>query len=120
MIHSKHSIDPVIRDLNNYLQDAMNHDIRAEHLHATAESEFNRLNYIEMIAYQDNFDDLETLFEFVMSGKPDEAKSALNSFMETVKEVFIENRVKELEQEEEEERAEDQRFELYYLNTEWC
>ena len=120
MIHAAHNIDPVLRDLDRYLQEEESHSIKQAHWQAEAESEFNRLNYLEIIAYQDNFDDLEVLFECVTSEKPKEARSALNSFMATVKEVFIENRVKELEQEEEEERAEDQRFELYYLNTEWC
>jgi hypothetical protein len=81
------------------------------------------LNYLEIIEYHDNYTDLEILFEFVQCGKMAEAKSALNNFFGTVKEVFIENRVYELEQEEQQERENDEYMERYFLEKgypEWC
>lgn len=123
MIHSAQNIDPVIRDLNRYLVEQEQHDIKQEHFKAKAEREFHTLNYIELIEYQSNYDDLENLFEFVRCGKVEEAKKALNDFLETVKQVFIENRINEFETEEQQERESDENMERYFLENgypRWC
>lgn len=115
------AFDPVLRDLNSYLLEQEQHDIRREHIQATAEQEFNQLSYIELIEYQDDFHDLETLFEGVESNNLSKAKAALNAFIQGVKDAYLENRTRELEQEEETERANDERIDLYFMNTEsWC
>ena len=114
MIHSAQNIDPVIRDLNRYLADQDQHSINMERLRSVAEKEFHEMNYLEIIEYDNNYTDLEFLFEFVISGKIQEAQSALNNFLETVKDTYIENRSKELEQEEEKERQDDEYIERSY------
>ena len=121
MIHERQHIDPVIRDLNRYLADQEQHDIRREHIQARAEQEFNQLGYREIIEYQDDYRDLETLFEGVEGGNLEKAKAALNAFIQGVKAIYLENRIRELDQEEENERANDERIDLYFMNTEsWC
>ena len=121
MIHERQHVDPVIRDLNRYLADQEQHDIRQEHIHARAEQEFNQLGYREIIEYQDDFHELETLFEGVESNNLTKAKAALNAFIQGVKEIYLENRTRELEQEEEAECINDERIDLYFMNTEsWC
>ena len=122
MINQSHNIDPVIRDLNRYLAEQDQHSINIERLQAIAEKEFHEMNYLEIIEYHHNYTDLEFLFEFVVNGKMPEAKSALNNFLETVKDAYIENRSKELEQEEEKERQDDEAFEKYYAENPpyWC
>ena len=123
MIHSAQNIDPVIRDLNRYLAEQDQHSVNMERLQAVAEKEFHEMNYLEIIEYDNNYTDLECLFEFVVNGKMQEAKSALNSFLETVKDAYIENRSKELEQEEEKERQDDEYIERYYHEhgyPGWC
>lgn len=117
MIRSKQNIDPVIRDLNNYLAAQDQHDIQREIFQAKAEKAFQELNYLEIIEYQDNYTDLEMLFEFVVSGKMEEAKSALNNFFETVKDAFIENTISEFEKEEQKERDTDDYMERCFIEN---
>ncbi|OQX11033.1 MAG: hypothetical protein BWK73_18790 [Thiothrix lacustris] len=112
MIHSAQNIDPVSRDLNNYLAAQDQHDIKMERFQAVANREFGEMNYLDIIEYGNNYSDLEFLFDFVIAGKIEEAKSALSNFFETVKDAYIENRSKELEQEEEKERQDDE-----YINS---
>lgn len=114
MMHSAQNIDPVIRDLNRYLAEQDQHGINRERLRLLAEKEFHEMNYLEIIEYHHGYTDLECLFEFVISGNMPEAKRALNGFLETVKDAYIENRSKELEQEEEKERQDDEYIERYY------
>ena len=120
MIRVTQHIDPVMRDLNRYLADQEQHDIRREHIQARAEQEFCQLGYREIIEYQADYRDLETLLEAVESGNLEKAKAALKGFIETVKEAYLENRTRELEQEDEQEYVNDERIDLYFLNTEWC
>lgn len=120
MIHSVQNVDPVIRDLNRYLAEQEQHDIRRDHLQATAEQEFNQLGYMEIIEYQGDYHELETLFEGVESNNLAKAKAALNAFIQGVKEIYLEKRTRELEQAEEQERVNDERIELYFVHTEWC
>lgn len=120
MIKQYHNVDPVIRDLNRYLAEQEQHDIRREHIQATAEQEFNQLGYIEIIEYQGDYHDLETLFEGVESNNLGKAKAALNAFIQGVKDAYLENRTRELEQEEETGRVNDERLDMYFLHTEWC
>ena len=114
MMRSIQHIDPVIRDLNRYLAEQDQHSINMERLRSVAEKEFHEMNYLEIIEYHHNYTDLEFLFEFVVNGKMPEAKRALNNFLETVKDAYVENRSKELEQEEEKERQDDEYIERYY------
>ena len=120
MIHAKQNVDPVMRDLNRYLADQEQHDIRLEYIQAKAEQEFHQLGYGELIEYQTDYRDLELLFECVEGGNLEKAKAALKGFIETVKEAYLENRTRELEQEDEQEYVNDERIDLYFLNTEWC
>lgn len=122
MISQNHNIDPVIRDLNNYLAESDTHDIKMEAIQAKAEKEFYELNYLEIIQYGDNYDYLEMLFEYVLKRKIEESERALNMFIETVKESFIKNRIDEIEEEEQKERENDQAFEKYYAENPpyWC
>ena len=123
MIKQAHNVDPVIRDLNNYLAAQEQHDIKTEHFQAIAEKEFHEMNYLEIIEYDNNYTDLEFVFDYVIAGKVDQAKKALNSFFETVKEIYINNRSKELEEEEEKERQDDDYIERYYQQNgypRWC
>jgi hypothetical protein len=123
MINQSHNTDPVIIDLNNYLAEQDQHGIKIERLQAVAEKEFHEMNYLEIIEYDNNYSDLEFLFEFVISGKMPEAKSALNNFFETVKNAYVENRSKELEQKEEKERQDDEYIEQYFIEhgyPRWC
>lgn len=114
MIHSAQNIDPVIRDLNHYLAEQDQHSVNMERLQAIAEKEFHEMNYLEIIEYHHNYTDLEFLFDFVVNGRMQEAKAALNNFLATVKDAYLENRSKELEQEEEKERQDDEYIERYY------
>lgn len=123
MINSLPTVDPVIKDLNLYLFEQEQHDIKQEYFQAKAESEFQALSYTEIVVYQDNYRDLETLFEFVLSGQIAEAQATLNKFFTTVKDTYIENRMVELEQEEQQERENDEAMERYYLakdHSDWC
>lgn len=123
MINSMQNIDPVIMDLNRYLAEQEQHDIKQEYFHAKAEEEFNEMNYLEIIEYDNNYTDLEFLFDFVAAGRIEEAKAALNNFLETVKDAYIADRIIDLEQEEEEERQADDYMEHYYLekaDSAWC
>lgn len=121
MTHPTQTVDPVSRDLNRYLVEQEQHDIRREHIQATAEQEFNQLGYREIIEYQDDLHELETLFEGVESNNLSKAKAALNAFIQGVKDAYLENRTRELEQEEETERVNDERIDLYFMSTEsWC
>lgn len=113
MINQHHNIDPVTRDLNNYLAEQDQRSIKIERFQTVAEKEFHEMNYLEIIEYHHNYTDLEYLFEFVINGKMPEAKSALSNFLETVRSVYIENRSRELEQEEEKERQDDEYIERY-------
>ena len=114
MIHSAQNIDPVIRDLNHYLAEQDQHSVNMERLQAVAEKEFHEMNYLEIIEYHHNYTDLEFLFDFVVNGRMQEAKAALNNFLGTVKDAYLENRSRELEQEEEKERQDDEYIERYY------
>lgn len=117
------TIDPVIKDLNLYLFEQEQHDIKQEYFQAKAESDFQALSYLEIIVYQDNYSDLEILFDFVLSGKIAEAQATLHSFFATVKDIYMENRIIELEQEEQQEYEDDEAMERYYLakdHSEWC
>jgi hypothetical protein len=117
MIHSAQNTDPVIRDLNRYLAEEEQYDAKREYFEAKAEHEFNMLSDIELIEYQENYDDLESLFDFVRRGKTDEAMKALNDFIETVKKSFIENTLKDFEMEEQKERESDEYMERYFLEN---
>ena len=119
MINQHHDVDPVIRDLNRYLVEQEQHDIRREHAEAIAKQEFSQLGYTEILEYQNDYRSLEMLFEAVKLDNLVKAKAALNAFIEGVREIYLENRTREIEKKEEKERIDD--FDLYYLNTEkWC
>jgi hypothetical protein len=122
MIRSNHNIDLVIRDLNNYLAAQDKQGIKMERLQSVAEKEFHEMNYLEIIEYDNNYTDLEFLFDFVTAGKIEEAKKALSNFLETVKGAYIEKRAKELEEDEENQRQADETFEQYYAENPpyWC
>ncbi len=122
MIHSDQNIDPVIHDLNNYLADQDQHDIKAEHFQAIAEKEYAEMNYLEIIEHGNNYTDLEFLFEFVTAGKIKEAQAALNNFIETVKNAYVASRIMDLAQDEENQRQADEAFEKYYAENPpyWC
>jgi hypothetical protein len=122
MIIQHQHIDPVIRDLNNYLADQEQHDIKAEHFQAIAEKEYAEMNYLEIIEYGNNYTDLEFLFEFVNAGKIKEAQAALNNFIETVKDAYVASRIMDLAQDEENQRQADEAFEKYYAENPpyWC
>jgi hypothetical protein len=122
MIIQHQHIDPVIRDLNNYLADQEQHDIKAEHFQAIAEKEYAEMNYLEIIEYGNNYTDLEFLFEFVNTGKIKEAQAALNNFIETVKDAYVASRIMDLAQDEENQRQADEAFEKYYAENPpyWC
>lgn len=115
MIYCKHNIDPVIRDLNKYLIDQENQSMKLEYFRTKAEQEFFTMSDIEIIEYQENLDDLKKLFDFVRQGKIEEARKALNSFIETVKEAFINNMIEDYEKEEQQEREIDEYIERYFL-----
>ena len=122
MFKQHYNIDPVSRDLNNYLAAQDQHDITMERLQAIAEKEFCEMNYLEIIEYDNNYTDLEFVFDYVIAGKIDNAKQALSNFMQTVKDAYINKRTKELEEDEENQRQADAAFEKYYAENPpyWC
>ena len=122
MFKQHYNIDPVSRDLNNYLAAQDQHDITMGRLQAIAEKEFCEMNYLEIIEYDNNYTDLEFVFDYVIAGKIDNAKKALSNFMQTVKDSYINKRTKELEEDEENQRQADAAFEKYYAENPpyWC
>lgn len=122
MITCKHNVDPVIRDLNKYLIDMENHDIKLEHFRALAEADFQKLNYLEIIEYDDDLTHLERLFECLSNNDFEKSKKAMLGFIESVKEVFIQDRMNYFERKDFLESQNDD-MEQYYLrkfNAEWC
>lgn len=120
MIKFKQNFDPVIMDLNRYLAAQDQYDIRREHIQAMAEKEFSQLDYMEIIEYHNDYREIVEMFNSVESGNITKAKAALNAFIEGVKEIYLEHRTREIEQEEENDRINDKRIELYLSAMEEC
>lgn len=127
MIKQNHNIDPVERDLFSFLLMEDQYDITTGRFRAIAENEFEKMDYVQIIECADNnYTDLGFLFEYIIAEKIEEAKRALNNFLQTVKNTYIDNRAKELEEDEENQRQSDAAFEKYFekyyeeKTPDWC
>lgn len=109
--------DPVMQDLNGYLSEQDDYDMQQEYYETLAECEFDQLNYVDLIEYQPNYDEIEAVLLCVDSGKWQEAKEALQRFLTSAKAFYVETRINELAQKDAQERANDA-----YLDSmvEWC
>lgn len=109
--------DPVMQDLNSYLSEQDDCDMQQEYYEMLAEREFDQLDYVDLIEYQPNYDDIETVLVCIHSGKWQEAKEALQRFLSSAKAFYVESRINELAKEDAQERANDAYVDSMF---EWC